>query len=115
MCAWCIFVTGEIYSIDPSGCCSRYSGTAAGRNRPSAKTELEKLALKDMDASTLGQELARVLLMLREEGQSDSRIELEIGSIELKEGVPSFELWSQERVASAVVKAKEAIDAMDSD
>lgn len=106
---------GEVYSIDPSGCCSRYSGTAAGQNRPSAKTELEKLPLAEMDAQALGEELTRVLILLREEGQAEGKVELEVGSLSLKNGAPVFELWDTDRVAAAVAKAKQAIEAMESD
>lgn len=106
---------GEVYSIDPSGCCSRYSGTAAGQNRPSAKTELEKLPLAELDVQTLGEELARVLMVLREEGQAEGKVELEVGSLSLKNGAPVFELWDTDRVAAAVAKARQAIEAMESD
>lgn len=106
---------GEVYSIDPSGCCSRYTGTAAGQNRPSAKTELEKLPLQELDTQGLGEELARMLLVLREEGQAEAKTELELGALCLKEGKPVFELWDAERVEAAVQKAKQAIEAMESD
>lgn len=119
VCLFCLelwlFAAGEVYSIDPSGCCSRYSGTAAGQNRPSAKTELEKLPLSRLEPQALGEELARVLLMLREEGQSDGKVEIEVGSLSLRDGAPVFELWDTERVNTAINKAKEAIEAMDSD
>ncbi|OEH78106.1 proteasome subunit alpha type-3 [Cyclospora cayetanensis] len=106
---------GEVYSIDPSGCCSRYWGTAAGQNRPSAKTELEKLPLSELDPEGLGDELARVLLVLREEGQSEGKTEIEIGSLSIQGGQAVFGLWDSERVAAAVTKAKQAIEAMESD
>ncbi|KAL8452622.1 hypothetical protein Emag_002297 [Eimeria magna] len=106
---------GEVYSIDPSGCCSRYSGTAAGQNRPSAKTELEKLNLMELNPQALGEELTRILVMLKEDGLAESKVELEVGSLRLENNQAVFELWAPDRVAAAATKAKQAIEAMESD
>lgn len=115
VCLFYLYFAGEIYSIDPSGCSSRYLGTAAGRNRPAAKTELEKLSLSSLSPQELGEELIRILMVLQEERQTEDKVEFEVSSLSIKEGEPVYELWVPDRVAAAVNKAKDAIEAMESD
>ncbi|CDJ37430.1 proteasome subunit alpha type 3, putative [Eimeria tenella] len=108
-------LTGEIYAIDPSGCCCRFFAAAAGRERPAAKTELEKLNLKAAAAAAAAADLVRLLLQLGEDSQKDTKKEIQVAAITSQNGKVNFHFWQQQQVAAAVAAAQQAIQAMDSD
>ncbi|CAL1290961.1 unnamed protein product [Larinioides sclopetarius] len=66
----------EMFCIDPFGTAYGYFGFAMGKNEQAAKSEIEVLDLKSMDAEELVKEAARILYMVHDE--KDKNFELEI-------------------------------------
>uniref|UniRef100_A0A0V0G5Y8 Proteasome subunit alpha type n=2 Tax=Triatominae TaxID=70999 RepID=A0A0V0G5Y8_TRIDM len=57
----------EMYMIDPSGVSYGYFGCAVGKAKQAAKTEIEKLKLKDMTCKELVKEAARIIYLVHDE------------------------------------------------
>ncbi len=64
--------------VDPAGLVYGYKGWAVGKHRQAAKTEVEKLKLKELSVGDLVKEAARIILMVRDESK-DKNFKLEIG------------------------------------
>ncbi|GIX74456.1 proteasome subunit alpha type-3 [Caerostris extrusa] len=64
----------ELCCIDPSGTYQDSYGCAVGKHRGAAKTEIEKLDLKNMDGRSLVKEAARILFMLRDGKEFDMEL-----------------------------------------
>eukprot|EP00088_Acartia_fossae_P022074 TRINITY_DN23368_c2_g1_i1.p1 TRINITY_DN23368_c2_g1~~TRINITY_DN23368_c2_g1_i1.p1 ORF type:complete len:257 (+),score=69.83 TRINITY_DN23368_c2_g1_i1:34-804(+) len=67
----------QLYSMGPNGVGYGYWGAAAGKAKSNAKTELEKLKMKDMTCAELVKEAARIIYMVHDEVK-DKMFELEL-------------------------------------
>lgn len=67
----------QLYCVEPSGTSWGYLGCAIGKAAPAAKTELEKLGIKDMDCRQLVKEAARIIYAVHDEVK-DKHFELEL-------------------------------------
>ncbi|KAJ1524885.1 hypothetical protein ONE63_009749 [Megalurothrips usitatus] len=67
----------QMYMIDPSGVSYGYFGCAIGKAKQSAKTEIEKLTLKDMTHDQLVKEGAKIIYQVHDE-LKDKEFELEL-------------------------------------
>ncbi|CAG2166845.1 unnamed protein product [Oppiella nova] len=70
----------QLYCLDPSGLSWGYFGCAIGKAKQAAKTELEKLKLKDMTARQLIKEAAKIIYVVHDEIK-DKAFELEMSWI----------------------------------
>jgi len=57
----------QLYCLDPSGLSWGYFGCAIGKAKQAAKTELEKLKLKDMTCKELIREAAKIIYIVHDE------------------------------------------------
>mmetsp|Transcript_3991 Transcript_3991/g.5257 ORF Transcript_3991/g.5257 Transcript_3991/m.5257 type:complete len:259 (-) Transcript_3991:99-875(-) len=69
-----------LYMIEPSGVSYRYFGAAAGKGRQAAKTEIEKLNLKELSCKDALKEIAKIIHTLHDESK-DKPFELEMSWI----------------------------------
>uniref|UniRef100_A0A0A9YLA3 Proteasome subunit alpha type n=1 Tax=Lygus hesperus TaxID=30085 RepID=A0A0A9YLA3_LYGHE len=67
----------EMYMIDPSGVSYGYHGCAVGKAKQAAKTEIEKMKLKDLTCRELVKEAARIIYLVHDE-LKDKQFELEM-------------------------------------
>jgi len=67
----------ELYCIENSGLHYRYWGCAAGKAKQSAKTEIEKLEMKNMTCKELVKEAAKIIYQVHDEVK-DKMFELEL-------------------------------------
>ncbi|XP_077549480.1 proteasome subunit alpha type-3-like [Haemaphysalis longicornis] len=67
----------QLYCVEPSGTSWGYLGCAIGKAAQAAKTELEKLSIKDMDCRQLVKEAARIIYAVHDEVK-DKNFELEL-------------------------------------
>merc|ERR1712170_135238 len=67
----------NLYCIEPSGTSYGYWGCAAGKAKQAAKTEIEKLDLKNMKCKDLVNEAAKIIYMVHDEVK-DKMFELEL-------------------------------------
>ena len=97
-----------MYCIEPSGTSYGYWGCAAGKAKQAAKTEIEKLDLKNKSCKDLINEAAKIIYMVHDEVK-DKMFELELSWVTkdtngIHERVP-------EKVLEAAEKfAKEALE-----
>ena len=56
-----------LHQLDPSGAVTQYYGTASGRGKQAAKSEIEKRDFKNMTCEEAFDHLARILLTCSEE------------------------------------------------
>jgi len=77
----------QMYSMGPNGVGEGHWGCAAGKAKSNAKTELEKLKMKDMTCAELIKEAARIIYMVHDEVK-DKMFELELSWVgEFSNGV----------------------------
>ncbi|KAL8619687.1 Proteasome subunit alpha type-3 [Nucella lapillus] len=67
----------EMFLIEPSGVSWGYHGCAIGKAKQTAKTEIEKLKMKDMTMQDLVKEVARIIYVVHDEVK-DKSFELEL-------------------------------------
>lgn len=67
----------QMYMIEPSGVSYGYYGCAIGKAKQSAKTEIEKLQLANMDYKEIVKESARIVYLVHDE-LKDKQFELEM-------------------------------------
>jgi len=67
----------ELYCVENSGLYYRYWGAAAGKAKQSAKTEIEKLEMKNMTCKELVKEAAKIIYQVHDEVK-DKMFELEL-------------------------------------
>jgi len=67
----------EMYVIDPSGVSFGYYGCAIGKAKQAAKTEIEKIKMKDMLCVDLVKEVAKIIYIVHDEVK-DKNFELEL-------------------------------------
>nr|ACI69938.1 Proteasome subunit alpha type-3 [Salmo salar] len=81
----CSFILGsydqddgpQLYMVDPSGISYGYWGCAIGKAKQAAKTEIEKLQMKDMTCRELVKEVAKIIYIVHDEVK-DKSFELEL-------------------------------------
>nr|XP_058148572.1 proteasome subunit alpha type-3-like [Dasypus novemcinctus] len=74
----CIVNDGaQLYMVDPSGVSYGYWGCALGKVRQAAKTEIEKLQMKEMTCRDVVKEVAKIIYIARDEVK-DKAFELEL-------------------------------------
>ncbi|KAH9495060.1 Proteasome subunit alpha type-3 [Bulinus truncatus] len=67
----------QMYLIEPSGVSWGYYGCAIGKAKQNAKTEIEKLKMKDMSIRELVKEVAKIIYIVHDEVK-DKSFELEL-------------------------------------
>lgn len=98
----------QMYCIDPSGTSWGYYGCAIGKAKQAAKTEMEKLKLKDMTIEQLVKEAAKIIYVVHDEVK-DKNFELELSWVgEITNGkhqfVPKNVFEEAEKHAKAAVE-----------
>lgn len=66
----------SLYLVEPSGVAHRFFGTAVGKGRQAAKTEIEKLKLEDIGCREGLFEVARILHMVHDEDSKPFELEM---------------------------------------
>lgn len=106
---------GEIYCVDPSGCCSKYMATAVGKGRPSAKTALEKLELSSMSTQETLVALLKICLTVNDdERERSAKLQIEAARLSEETG-GRFVMIPEKDVTDAMKTAREAIEAQERD
>lgn len=96
-----------LYMIDPSGVSWGYFGIAVGKAQQAAKTEIEKLKMKDMPCKELVKEAAKIIYTVHDEVK-DKAFELELSwAGEMTDG--RHELVPADIKAEAEKYAKESL------
>lgn len=73
----------ELFAVEPSGTCYKYFGTAVGKGKQGAKTEIEKLKLMDLPVSEAKKEVTKILRKLFDETKDKKyRVEMSVISSE---------------------------------
>uniref|UniRef100_A0A4W6G957 Proteasome subunit alpha type n=1 Tax=Lates calcarifer TaxID=8187 RepID=A0A4W6G957_LATCA len=67
----------QLYMVDPSGISYGYWGCAIGKAKQAAKTEIEKLQMKEMTCRELVKEVAKIIYIVHDEVK-DKAFELEL-------------------------------------
>jgi 20S proteasome subunit alpha 7 len=75
--SWTDIAGPKLFCIEPSGTSYAYWGCAAGKAKQAAKTEIEKLELKNMACKDLINEAAKIIYMVHDEVK-DKMFELEL-------------------------------------
>mmetsp|Transcript_1505 Transcript_1505/g.5155 ORF Transcript_1505/g.5155 Transcript_1505/m.5155 type:complete len:251 (+) Transcript_1505:196-948(+) len=103
-----------LFMLEPSGVSYKYFGTAVGKGRQTAKTEIEKLNLKEMTCREGVVEVAKIIYGVHDDVK-DKNFELELGwvcdeSDKLFKRVPEDVLAEAVRVAKAAKEEDEMDD-----
>uniref|UniRef100_G3MMG5 Proteasome subunit alpha type n=1 Tax=Amblyomma maculatum TaxID=34609 RepID=G3MMG5_AMBMU len=98
----------QLYCIDPSGTSWGYFGCAIGKARQAAKTEMEKLNMKDLDCRQLIKEAARIIYVVHDEVK-DKNFELELSWV-CKESDGKHEFVPKDVYHEAEAHAKTALE-----
>jgi len=70
----------HLYSIEPSGTCYGCFGATIGKAKQAAKTEIEKIKMKDMEVKDLVKEVSKIIYTVHDEVK-DKAFELELSWI----------------------------------
>ena len=89
-----------LHMIEPNGVQYRYFGAALGKGRMGAKTEIEKLDLKNITCREALKHIAKIIHTLHDEGK-DKPFELEMSWLCEESG------WKHEQVPGALKTEKE--------
>lgn len=103
--------TPQLYLVEPSGVVQRFYGTAVGKARQSAKSEIEKLPLETMTCREAIKAAAKIIHQVHDESK-DKQFELEMSWI-CPESNYEHERVPSDLLAEAEAEAKAALDAMD--
>jgi len=101
----------EMYLIEPSGVSWGYHGCAIGKAKQTAKTEIEKLKMKDMSMRDLVKEVAKIIYMVHDEVK-DKAFELELSWVGAETG-GKHQLVPKDIHQAAEKYAKEALEESD--
>lgn len=104
----------QLYMIDPSGVSYGYWGCAIGKARQAAKTEIEKLQMKEMTCRDVVKEVAKIIYIVHDEVK-DKAFELELSWVgELTKGrheiVPKDVREEAEKYAKESLKEEDESD-----
>jgi len=104
----------HLFCIEPSGVSYEYHGYAVGKAKQTAKTEIEKLKLAQLDMKTASREAARIIYLVHDDVK-DKAFELEMSWVgAASEG--RHQTVPAEQFALAEAAAKQALEeAEDSD
>jgi len=97
----------QLYCIDPSGTSYGYWGCAIGKAKQTAKTEIEKIKMKDMTCKELLKEAAKVIYVVHD-SVKDKSFELELSWV-CAESKGLHEFVPAKLHAEAEAYAKQAI------
>lgn len=100
----------QLYMVEPSGVFWGYYGCAIGKGKQIAKTEIEKLDLKNLTAREAVKEAAKIIYKAHDESK-DREFELEISWVCAENGM-KHQLVPKDLLEEAEKLAKEAEDAM---
>lgn len=100
----------QLYGLETSGQAFRYHGTAIGKGRQSAKTEMERLKLEQLTCREGVKQVAKMLHNAHEEKEKD--VELELGWICSESGYHFCKVPESLR-AEADKEARDAIEAQE--
>jgi 20S proteasome subunit alpha 7 len=103
----------HMYSIEPSGVCHGYFGCTVGKGKQAAKTEIEKIKMKDMNLRQLVDEVSRIIYTVHDEVK-DKAFELELSWVG-KDTEGRHKFVPAEIQQAAETSAKTAIADSDSD
>jgi 20S proteasome subunit alpha 7 len=98
----------QLYQIEPSGIAYSYYGTAVGKGRQAAKTEIERLNLKEMTCREAVLQVAKLIYQVHDEAK-DKAFELELSWV-CTESKMQHEKVPADLHASATAYAKEALE-----
>lgn len=113
LCSWDAQYGPQLFMVDPAGLVYGYHGWAVGKHRQAAKTEIEKLNLKDMGTEELTKEAARIILSVRDETK-DKNFKLEMGWVG-ENTEDRFQSLPPDTLAAAEAWAKSKLEEDDSD
>jgi len=103
----------KLYCIEPSGTSYGYWGCAAGKAKQAAKTEIEKINLKEKECKDLIKEAAKIIYQVHDEVK-DKMFELELSWVTAATG--GVHQRVPDDVAAAAEKfAKESLEDSDDD
>lgn len=101
----------QMFLVEPSGVSFGYHGCAVGKAKQNAKTEIEKLKVKDMPIRDLVKEVAKIIYIVHDEVK-DKSFELELSWVgDMTKG--KHELVPPEVLMEAEKYAKEALEESD--
>lgn len=101
----------QLFMVEPSGVCYGYYGCAIGKAKANAKTEIEKIKMKDMSIKDLVKEVAKIIYVVHDEVK-DKSFELELSWVgEATGGV--HELVPADVHAEAEKYAKDSLEESD--
>jgi len=103
----------SLYVTDPTGLCQGHFGAAIGKAQANAKTEIEKLKLKEMNCRQLVKEAAKII-HLGHDPVKDKKFELEMSWV----GAPTdgvYKLVPKELLKEAETYALAAVEQESSD
>jgi len=104
----------HLYSIEPSGTCYGCYGATIGKAKQAAKTEIEKIKMKDMTVDQLVKEVAKIVYTVHDEVK-DKSFELELSWISDEtqgrhQFVPKGVLEEAEKYAKAAMEESDESD-----
>jgi len=104
----------QMFMIEPSGICHGYFGCTIGKARQAAKTEIEKIKMKEMPMRELVKEVAKIIYTVHDEVK-DKAFELELSWVGADthgkhELVPADIMAEAERYAKAALEDSDASD-----
>lgn len=103
----------ELYMADPSGASWGYFGCAIGKAKQAAKTEIEKLKMKELTCREIVKEVARIIHVVHDEVK-DKNFELELSWVgEVSDGL--HQTVPADVKADAEQWAKDALKESDSE
>ena len=104
----------ELFAVEPSGTCYKYYGTAVGKGKQGAKTEIEKLKLMELPVSEAKKEVTKILRKLFDESKDKQyRVEMSVISHETNNvhtHVSADEIASCEEWAMAKIEEEEDME-----
>lgn len=101
----------QMFMVDPSGIAYGYHGIAIGKAKQNAKTEIEKIKMKDMSIRDLVKEVAKIIYVVHDEVK-DKNFELELSWVgEITNG--KHQLVPKDVFQEAEKYAKEALEESD--
>jgi len=104
----------QMFMIEPSGICQGYFGCTVGKARQAAKTEIEKIKMKELSMRELVKEVAKIVYTVHDEVK-DKAFELELSWVGADtngrhEMVPADILTEAERYAKAALEDSDGSD-----
>jgi len=104
----------QMFSIEPSGVCYGYHGCTIGKAKQAAKTEIEKIKMKEMSVTDLVKEVAKIIYTIHDEVK-DKAFELELSWVgEVTNGkhqfVPADVFAEAEKYAKTAMEESDASD-----